>query len=64
MQRSEFPIVPEVLLKELEKRFPDRCPEPAFTDREVWMQVGRVQVIRFLRHQFNEQHPSLQGDLE
>jgi hypothetical protein len=28
------------------------------------MKVGAVQVVRFLRHQFDEQHAPLHGDLE
>jgi hypothetical protein len=61
---QDFPAVPEVLLKELERRFPDRCPDPKLTDREIWMKVGAVQVVRFLRAQFDEQHAPLHGDLE
>jgi hypothetical protein len=48
-------MIPEDLLRELERRFPDQCPEPTMTDREVWMAVGATKVVRLLRSYFNEQ---------
>jgi len=43
------PIPSEALVKDLEARFPDRCPDPKLTDREVWMEAGAAQVGRYLR---------------
>ncbi|OHB39596.1 MAG: hypothetical protein A2882_16310 [Phenylobacterium sp. RIFCSPHIGHO2_01_FULL_70_10] len=43
------PHVTEALVKDLEARFPDRCPDPKMSDREVWMAVGAVKVVRYLR---------------
>jgi hypothetical protein len=51
--------VPESLLEELEARFPDQCPSKEDTDREVWIKVGQVEVIRFLRKQFAIQNRNL-----
>ena len=55
MPSEDFPMIPEDLLRELERRFPDQCPEPTMTDREVWMAVGATKVVRLLRSYFNEQ---------
>ena len=51
--------VAESLLEELEARFPDQCPSIEDTDREVWIKVGRVEVIRFLRKQFDVQNRNI-----
>lgn len=51
--------VPEALLEELEKRFPDQCPSKEDTDREVWIKVGNVEVLRFLRKQFDVQNRNI-----
>jgi hypothetical protein len=50
---ANFPAVPLPLLEELEKRYPDRCPRPDASDREIWMAVGRAQVVLFLREMSN-----------
>lgn len=47
--------IPDALLEELESRFPDQCPSKNDTDREVWIKVGQVEVIRFLRKQLELQ---------
>jgi hypothetical protein len=47
--------VPKELLEHLEKQFPDKCPAPDATDREVWMAVGAASVVRSLRSILNRQ---------
>lgn len=37
------------LIEYLEGLYPDRVPDPAVTDREVWCSVGSVRVIRKLK---------------
>lgn len=49
----DFPAVSLPLVEELEKRYPDCCPSPDASDREIWMAVGRAQVVRFLREMSN-----------
>lgn len=56
---QSLPVVPQDLLEALEKRFPDRCPDPQWTDREIWMRVGEQRVIRFLRSVFNQQNENI-----
>lgn len=41
--------VSEDLLKYLEDVFPDRLPSKKISDRELWILIGRVEVVRFLR---------------
>jgi hypothetical protein len=56
MKTKRFPIVSKELIDELEKRFPDRVPEPAVCPRIAF---GNVQVVRFLRSQFNLQQSNI-----
>jgi len=51
-----FPPVPKELLEELEKRFPDRVPDPDVCSKESY---GAVKVIRFLRAQFTLQQTNI-----
>lgn len=53
---ERFPLVPLALLEELERRFPDRCPDPTTPDRQVWLAAGAVQVTRFLRQMYQLQN--------
>jgi hypothetical protein len=46
---KKFHIVSKELLEELEKRFPDRCPEPDLSLDEIRFKQGQVSVVRFLR---------------
>ena len=54
---APFPPLDEALIQRLETLFPDRCPYPTDHDRDIWIKVGRAQVVQFLRSKFNEQNP-------
>jgi hypothetical protein len=55
----KFPAVPAELLEELERRFLDASPELNTPDRAVWANVGRREVVQFLRQQFEEQNETV-----
>lgn len=59
MDNNKFPVVSKELLEELEKRFPDRLPENHTTLDQYILRQGRVEVVRFLRHQFNLQNQNI-----
>lgn len=50
---ANFPAVPLALVEELEHRYPDRCPSPDASDREIWMAVGQARLVAFLREMSN-----------
>ena len=56
---DSFPPVPGVLLKELETRIPEKCPELSFTDREIWFYSGQRAVVRLLKEKFDEQNETI-----
>lgn len=60
---SKTPYIDEKLVEFLEEHYPDRCPEPDDTDREIWMNRGAVGVVRHLRRLFTEQNENLLGDM-
>jgi len=55
----ELPAVPKDLLDALDKRFPELCPEPSWSDREIWMRVGERQVVKFLKRIFDDQNENV-----
>jgi hypothetical protein len=56
---DRFPQVNKVLLEELDRRFPDKCPEISFTDREIWFYAGQRSVVRLLKEKFREQNETI-----
>ena len=56
---DRFPEVNKVLLEELDRRFPDKCPEMSFTDREIWFYAGQRSVVRLLKEKFREQNETI-----
>lgn len=58
-QEDELPTIPEDLLEALDKRFPERCPDPKANDRDIWREVGKREVVRFLKRVFEEQNENI-----
>lgn len=56
---NRLPVIPEALMKALDERFPERCPDPTWPDRDIWMDVGRRAVIRFLLSEFKRQNENI-----
>lgn len=55
MDDTLFPPVDELLLKRLEEIYPEKCPDIAASDREIWLYVGSRSVVRMLRSVYIEQ---------
>lgn len=49
MASEKQPHVPQAVIDYLASIYPDRVPHASMTDREIWMAVGRQDVIRKLR---------------
>lgn len=50
-----IPLLSSDLIKELDEMFPERCPEPDATDREIWIYYGARSVVRMLLSRLQEQ---------
>lgn len=58
MKQAKFDEAPgftEAQIKYLNKLWPERCPDPKHTDREVWIAVGARQVVRHLNSVYESQ---------
>jgi len=51
----KLPAIPEPLIRILDKKFPERCPNPNDPEREVWIKAGERKMVRFLIEQYNRQ---------
>jgi len=60
---ENLPFSPETLIDELDAMYPERCPDPNLSEREIWIAVGRREVVRFLlelRRRSQEVHQRVQ----
>jgi hypothetical protein len=60
---EKLPKITPELLEYLEGICPDKAPSVSIGERELWVNVGKVQLTRHLRSIFEEQQENiLQGD--
>jgi hypothetical protein len=52
-ETANFPAVSLELVEALEREYPDRCPSPDASDREIWMATGQARLVAFLREMSN-----------
>lgn len=55
MSEEKFPYIPQELIEELNKRFPNRFPNESWTDRKIWIEKGKRELIEFLLFKQQEQ---------
>lgn len=56
---TPFPPIPKALMDELNLRFPEKTPLMTDTDREIWANVGRRSVVKFLNAEFARQNETV-----
>jgi hypothetical protein len=57
---NDFPEIPEVLLRELDRRFPNKVPtDPNISEGKLRILQGQQVVMEFLRHQFEQQNKTI-----
>lgn len=44
----EIPQFSEDLIKQLDALIPERCPSPGESDRDIWIYVGKRELVRAL----------------
>jgi hypothetical protein len=49
LKSAPFPVTAEDLLEALDRRFPERHPRLTDSDREVWFNAGKRDLINFVR---------------
>lgn len=63
MEKHKLPVIEERLLDYLQRLYPDKAPDPSQTDREIWINVGAVGVVRHLYRVYQEQNENLFKDI-
>lgn len=57
----KIPFVPRELVAHLDRVYPDRCPDPSHSDRQIWMNAGARSVVSALQQWLKEQDDAV-GD--
>lgn len=52
---ESLPFQSHDLILQLDKAFPERCPNPSTPDREIWMYAGKRELVRGLVAQLKAQ---------
>lgn len=55
LMSRQLPPIPRPLMDALELLFPERCPNPNDSEREIWMKAGERRVITVMRQQYERQ---------
>jgi len=55
----KLPPISDGLIKALEQRIPERCPDMDWEDRRIWFYAGQREVVRFLTSEFEEQNKTI-----
>lgn len=48
-------FVSQEFIKELDELFPERCPSKTDSDRDIWINVGRREMINFIKAAYQKQ---------
>jgi len=59
--KSGFPILSEALIRELNARFPEQCPELDWEPNLIWYTTGQRSVVRLLNAVYQEQQETILG---
>ena len=57
----EVPYLSKDLIEMLDQKYPDRCPNPKDTDREIWMKAGERRLVNELLISLKREDPK-KGD--
>lgn len=59
---NKLPVIPKDLLDVLDAKFPEKCPEVNWSDREIWIKVGQRSVVRHLLKIYEQQNENILGE--
>ena len=54
-----IPPLDRALIEALDERVPERCPDPSWSDREIWIYAGKRELIRVLKSELEAQENNL-----
>jgi hypothetical protein len=56
---SKLPPLDPALIEALDRMYPERCPDPSWNDREIWMRAGERRLVRRLQEELRRQRPEV-----
>jgi len=59
----KIPTVDETLIEALNERVPERCPDPSWSEREIWIYAGKRELVKLLINEFTLQKDNLVKEL-
>lgn len=62
MAYKPLPVITDELIDYLDRIYPDVCPEPSISDRELGMRMGAIQLIRGLKRVREKQRETVLGE--
>ena len=57
-----IPPLDRALIEALDERVPERCPDPSWSDREIWIYAGKRELIRLLKTELEAQEDNILKD--
>jgi ArsR family metal-binding transcriptional regulator len=57
----EIPTLSEELVEVLDRAFPEKCPDPSWSERKIWMYTGKRELIRTLLGQLKVSTTKIEG---
>jgi hypothetical protein len=58
-QEQQVPPISAEVIAWLDRLYPEKCPDPKDTEREIWMKAGERRLVRHLRLQHNRQEETI-----
>ena len=55
----KLPPISDTLIKVLDQRFPERCADLAWDEKEIWYKAGQRSVVRLLINEFEIQNTTI-----
>ena len=55
----DLPDLSRRLLERLDELYPDKCPDPSDSERDIWIKTGQRKVVNFLRDVYDEQNETI-----
>ena len=56
---DSFPPISKALVDILEERCPEKCPELAMVEKEIWFYAGQRQIVRLIKKAYEEQNETI-----
>ena len=54
-----IPALDPTLVEALDERIPERCPDPDWSEREIWMYAGKRELVNFLISELKAQQTNI-----